>query len=320
MDLPPAYNEGKQATIFALGRRVKLFYTDQYVLPLPPGHFFPMAKYRLLRERVAELRLADGDDLCAPPAATDEELCLAHTAEYVARVTRGELTPDELRRIGFPWSPQMVERSRRSSGATISAAIESLNCGVAANLAGGTHHAFADCGEGYCVFNDVAVAARVLQSEQQIKRAVVIDCDAHQGNGTASIFADDPTVFTFSIHTACGFPKHKEKSDLDIALPEGADDDAYLAALEDGLQQALKESRAELAFYIAGADPFAGDRLGHMKLTKAGLAKRDRLVLSQSASRGLPVALAMGGGYARQIEDIVDIHAQTLSIAVEFCR
>jgi acetoin utilization deacetylase AcuC-like enzyme len=293
---------------------VKLFYTDQFELPLPAGHFFPMAKYRLLRERVAawEPRV----ELHIPEPATDQQLLLAHTADYVRRATHGELTVDEVRRIGFPWSPQMIERSRRSAGATIAAARSALDEGVAANLAGGTHHASASAGQGYCVFNDVAVAARVLQAEGAIERAIVIDCDAHQGNGTALIMADDPSVFTFSIHSAGSFPKLKATSDLDIPLPDGTGDEAYLAALGAGLQQALSGFQADFALYIAGADPYAGDRLGRLKLSKAGLAARDRLVLGFCCQRRLPVAIVMGGGYARDVADLVDIHAQTIEIAV----
>jgi acetoin utilization deacetylase AcuC-like enzyme len=207
---------------------VKAFYTDQFVLPLPEGHRFPMAKYSLLRRRVAESGLIAPDDLRVPHAATDEEILRAHSADYLRRVVEGRLTAAEVRRIGFPWSPAMAERSRRSNGATIEACRAALAEGAAVNLAGGTHHAFRDCGEGYCVFNDSAVAARAMQAEGRACRVVVLDCDVHQGNGTAAIFRDDPTVFTFSIHGAKNFPLRKEVSDLDVGLPDGCGDAEYL--------------------------------------------------------------------------------------------
>ncbi len=296
---------------------MKIFYTDHFVLPLPPEHRFPMQKYSLLRRRVAESGLIAPENMRVPHAATDEEITRAHTADYLRRVQHGELTPQEIRRIGFPWSPEMVERSRRSSGATIEACRAALAEGFAANLAGGTHHAFSDAGQGFCVFNDSAIAARAIQAEGRVKRVIIIDCDVHQGNGTASILADDPTIFTFSIHGAKNFPFHKGRSDLDIELEDGTDDLAYLAALEQGLQQALERAEAELAIYLAGADPFVEDRLGRLALSKAGLAQRDRLVFDYCQAEGLPVAIAMAGGYAPQVEDIVDIHFETIREAVE---
>lgn len=294
---------------------MKVFYTDQFVLPLPAGHRFPMAKYALLRERVATSGLFAPDEQCVPAAAADAELLRVHTAEYVGRVARGELTDKELRRIGFPWSPPMVERSRRSSGATIAAARAALIDGLAVNLAGGTHHAFADHGGGYCVFNDAAVAARAMQAEGRARRVVIIDCDVHQGDGTASIFRDDPGVFTFSIHGAKNYPFHKETSDLDVALPDDADDALYLAALREALPVVLDRAQADLAIYLAGADPYFDDTFGRMKLTKAGLLERDRFVLESCRAIGLPVAITMAGGYAKRVEDTVDIHWQTVRVA-----
>jgi acetoin utilization deacetylase AcuC-like enzyme len=296
---------------------VQLFYTDHFTLPLPDRHRFPMSKYRLLRERIVAEGIAAEDDMHVPPAASDQQLLLVHDADYLRRVIDGQLTPQQVRRIGFPWSAELVERSRRSTGATIAAARAALAAGVGINLAGGTHHASRDCGEGYCVFNDAACAARVLQSEGLIRRAVIIDCDVHQGNGTASIFSNDPTVFTFSIHGDRNFPLRKFPSDLDIALPDGTGDQQYLAALAGGLAQSLDRARADFAFYLAGADPFAGDRLGRLNLTKPGLAQRDRMVLSACRAAGLPVAVAMAGGYAHDIQDIVDIHTGTIRVAGE---
>jgi acetoin utilization deacetylase AcuC-like enzyme len=294
---------------------LKIFYTDQFVLPLPEGHRFPMRKYALLRERVFAAQLVPPQDLGVPHAATDEELLRVHDADYLQRVKTGTLGRQEIRRIGFPWSPEMVERSRRSVGATIEAGRAALRDGLAVNLAGGTHHAFRDHGEGYCVFNDAAVAARALQAEGRVRRVAIVDCDVHQGNGTAAIFADDPTAFTFSIHGAKNFPFHKETSDLDVVLDDGADDTAYLEALRQAVPLVLKEASPELVIYLAGADPFIGDTLGRMALTKAGLAQRDRYVLETCRAANLPVAITMAGGYARQVEDAVDIHFQTVQIA-----
>ncbi len=296
---------------------MKVFSTDHYVLPLPEGHRFPMAKYALLRQRVMASRLVKAEDLREPHAATDEEIGRAHAAEYLARVVAGALSESEVRRIGFPWSAQLVERSRRSSGATIEACRSALEEGVAVNLAGGTHHAFADVGEGFCVFNDSAVAARAMQAEGRARRVVVLDCDVHQGNGTASIFRADPTVFTFSIHGARNFPLRKEQSDLDVELPDGTGDVEYLEALGEGLWQAIHRARADLAIYLAGADPFEGDRLGRLKLSKAGLAERDRRVFRSCREAGLPVAVCMAGGYSPDVHDVVDIHFQTVAAAVE---
>ncbi len=254
--------------------------------------------------------------LTVPGTATIDQLCLVHEATYIDKVLTGTLSQREVRRIGFPWSPQLVERSRRSVGSTIAACRAALDAatngrsGVAVSLTGGTHHAFADHGEGFCVFNDVAVAARVVQSERRAERIVLIDCDVHQGNGTAALLAADPTVFTFSIHGAKNFPFHKEQSDLDVELSDGTGDAAYLAALDDALDYVLPAAQADLAIYLAGADPYEGDTLGRLALSKAGLAARDRLVFDRCHDWRLPVAVVMGGGYARHIEDTVDISSR----------
>ncbi len=292
-----------------------LYYADHFVLPLPPGHRFPMAKYARLRERLAACGEFREGDFRVPAAASDAELHRAHCPRYVARVREGGLSADELRRIGFPWSEAMAERSRRSAGATLAAARDALVQGWSANLAGGTHHAFRDRGEGFCVFNDAAVAARALQAEAGLARLAVIDCDVHQGNGTASIFRGDDSVFTFSIHGANNFPFAKEESDLDIELADGTGDDEYLRSLERGLDETLERSRPQLAIYLAGADPHEGDRLGRLSLTKEGLARRDAMVLGRLAARGVPVAIAMAGGYGRDLDDTVGIHAATILTA-----
>lgn len=294
---------------------MRLFYTGAFVLPLPAGHRFPMCKYALLRERLlASGEFGEGDFL-TPPAATDTELRRAHTADYVQRVASGEIGQAEMKRIGFPWSHEMVERSRRSAGATLAACRAALEDGCAANLAGGTHHAHADRGEGFCVFNDAAVAARAMQAEGRVERVAVIDCDVHQGNGTASILQGDDSIFTFSIHGARNFPFDKAKSDLDIELPDGTGDEDYLSALAAGLEQSLHHSRPQLVIYLAGADPYAGDRLGRLSLSMPGLAARDTMVFDACRAHGIPVAIAMAGGYAEPIEETVAIHAATILAA-----
>jgi acetoin utilization deacetylase AcuC-like enzyme len=297
---------------------LKLFYTDHFVLPLPENHRFPIQKYTLLRQHLTEARIVEPADLCIPEPATDEALVRVHERGYFGRVLRGELTAKEVRRIGLPWSPALVERSRRSCGATIQACREALRDGTAVNLAGGTHHAFPDRGEGYCVFNDSAVAVRALQAEGLARRCLIVDCDVHQGNGTAAIFQGDSSVFTFSIHGQKNFPFHKEQSDLDMPLEDGTDDETYLRALETGLKQALDAAGADLAIYIAGADPYRDDRYGRLNLSKAGLAERDQMVFEHCRNRALPVAVTMGGGYARRILDTVDIHFQTVATAARF--
>ena len=294
---------------------MKAFYCDHFVLPLPPDHRFPMRKYALLRERVIEAGFIAPEDLREPPPATDAELLRAHAAAYIEKVKHGELTGKEIRRMGFPWSPQLVERSRRSVGGTLSACRAALHDGVSANLAGGTHHAAADFGAGFCVFNDVAVAALAMRAEQRAARIVILDCDVHQGDGTAAILADVPEIFTFSIHGAHNFPFRKQQSDLDIELDNNTADDAYLDALQYGIDTALALANADLAIYVAGADPYSGDRLGKLAVSKAGLAARDQYVLAACCTRGIPVAVVMGGGYARNLDDLVDIHLQTLEIA-----
>ena len=301
-------------------RRMKAFYCDQFVLPLPPEHTFPMAKYGRLRERLVAEGLVSIDDLRVPAAAGWDDVARVHTGEYAGAVERGTLSREAVRRIGFPWSPEMVERSRRSVGGTIAAAGAALDEGAAANLAGGTHHAFADRGEGYCVFNDVAIAARRLQADGRVTRALVVDCDVHQGNGTAAIFRDDPSVFTFSIHGANNYPFRKETSDLDVTLPDGAADAEYLGALAPALDRALSGPPFDLAFYVAGADPYAGDRFGRLRLTIDGLLARDRLVFRRCRAAGLPVAVVMGGGYARDLDVIVTIHANTIRALAELTR
>lgn len=294
---------------------MRIFYHDHFVLPLPKTHRFPMAKYRLLRERLVAGGVVSPGQLHVAPGATDEELGRAHSAEYLARVTAGTLSAKEVRRIGFPWSPGLVERSRRSVGSTIAAARSAIDGEVGVNLAGGTHHAHWDWGQGYCVFNDAVVAARAVQAEHLARRVAVIDCDVHQGNGTAAIAAGDDTIFTYSIHGAKNFPFHKCPGDLDIGLADGTGDDAYLDALEHSLWRVFHVGRPDLVIYLAGADPFVGDRLGRLALTKAGLKARDQMVMAACAAAGVPFAVAMAGGYGKDVADTVAIHAETVQLA-----
>ena len=270
----------------------------------------------LLRRRL-EQHAAAGMPLefIEPHAATDDELLRVHARGYLGRVMAGTLSRDEVRRIGFPWSRELVERSLRSTGAAVDAAAAALEDGIAASLAGGTHHAGTDWGEGFCVFNDTAVAAREMQARGSVERVLILDCDVHQGNGTAEIFATDPTVFTMSMHGARNFPLRKYPSSLDVALEDGAGDDEYLRALATALAESFDRARADIVLYIAGADPYEGDRLGRLGLTKAGLLERDRMVLAAATTAATPVAIVCGGGYCQDLEAIVDIHAATMLLA-----
>jgi acetoin utilization deacetylase AcuC-like enzyme len=302
---------------------MKAYFSDHYVLPLPEGHRFPMRKYWLLRERVAaELTEID---LCEPLSATDGQLALVHDPDYVWRVASNQLQPSEIREIGFPWSEAMVERSRRSAGATIAACRAAFETGVSASLAGGTHHASIARGSGFCVFNDTAVAARLMQTEQHRLAprpliVAIVDLDVHQGNGTAEIFANDETVYTFSIHGEGNFPFRKAKSDLDVGLPDGTGDAPYLNALSKALEYGVASVSPGLIIYLAGADVHEGDRLGRLNLTKEGIASRDAMVLNWAAERKIPVAVVMAGGYGRDIHDTVDVHLNTVRTALGVWR
>jgi acetoin utilization deacetylase AcuC-like enzyme len=296
---------------------VKAYTSDHFVLPLPAGHRFPMAKYSRLRERVRE-ELPDVR-LVEPEAATSGQLALAHAPEYIERVLSGQLDPAEVRAIGFPWSTAMVERSRRSAGATIGACRTAAIEGIAVNLAGGTHHAQHDRGAGYCVFNDAAIAARVIQSDfaagRRQTRVAIVDLDVHQGDGTAQILAGDATVFTLSLHGARNFPFRKQVGDLDVALPDGTVDAAYLAALDAALVELQRRFEPQFIIYLAGADAHEDDRLGKLALTMDGMAARDQRVLELAEQLDVPLAIAMAGGYGREIETTVAIHLQTVRAA-----
>ncbi|WP_423193302.1 histone deacetylase [Cupriavidus sp. H18C2] len=295
---------------------MQAFYADHFVLPLPPGHRFPMRKYSMLRDAV--VHDVPGLVLHEAPRADDAALALAHTADYIADISSGQLDAARQREIGFPWSAEMVERSRRSAGATIAACRTALAEGVAVNLAGGPHHAYADKGGGFCVFNDAAIAARQLQRDGNVRRVAVIDLDVHQGNGTASILRDDPTVFTLSLHGEKNYPFRKEASDLDVGLPDGCDDDGYAAALAGALDTLRARFAPDLLIYLAGADPHEDDRLGRLRLTMAGLARRDTMVFDFALSQRLPIAVAMAGGYGNQIENTVAVHRQTVMLAAGY--
>ncbi|MEM7311538.1 MAG: histone deacetylase [Planctomycetota bacterium] len=301
---------------------MKLYYTDHFELPLPDGHRFPMDKYRMLRERVIATNSEfDPDDqpyeLLVPDSANDEQLLRAHTAEYLRRVCSGDLTELDVKRIGFPWSPELVVRSRYSTGATVCAAHTAMKERIAANLAGGTHHAFAETAAGYCVFNDTVVAARELQAIGAVSQVLIVDCDVHQGNGTAEICQGDDSIFTLSLHGERNYPFKKTESDLDVALADRTDDEQYLKSLRESLKlaESLMKASPEFVFYIAGADPYLGDRLGRLSLTRQGLRLRDRVVCEFCVERRIPMAISMGGGYANEFEDIVDIHFGTIEVA-----
>ena len=299
---------------------MKAFYSDHFVLPLPEGHRFPMAKYSMLRERIARELL--GVQLMEAPAATEGELALAHSPDYVWAVKSGSLSPQAQREIGFPWTPAMAERSVRSAGASIAAGRVAMREGIAGNLAGGTHHASANQGGGFCVFNDIAVTARVLQMEQfratkQNLQVLVIDLDVHQGNGTAAIFATDPSVFTLSLHGEKNFPFRKVNSDLDVGLPDGCSDEAYSMALENALAQVLQRFQPQFVIYLAGADAHEGDRLGRLKLTEAGMKQRDLQVFDWVRALGLPMLICMGGGYGHDLTQTVQVQMNTWQLAMD---
>lgn len=304
---------------------MRAFYSDQFVLPLPQGHRFPMAKYRLLRDRLTD-ELQQVTLEVAPPAS-DGELALVHTPSYIQAVAQGTLSESQQKEIGFPWTPAMVERSRRSAGATVMAARTALfeGQGIAANLAGGTHHAYADKGSGFCVFNDAAVATRLMQAEwgrvhKQPLQVAIIDLDVHQGNGTARIFERDDQVFTLSMHGARNFPFDKETSDLDVELADGCDDASYLEALEHALAELEARFNPGLVIYLAGADPHEGDRLGRLSLSFDGLEARDRRVFDWAWSRRIPLAFSMAGGYGRDMADTVQAQVNTYRVAYAYWR
>ena len=294
---------------------VRVFHSDHHVVPLPPGHRFPMGKYRLIREALLASGVLRADELIPAEPADPRVLLHVHTARWVEAVLENRLTEAEERRLGFPWSPELVVRSLASVGGTCAAAVRALDDGIGGNLAGGTHHAFPDHGEGYCVFNDIAVSIRALQAAGTIRRALVVDLDVHQGNGTAAVFEGDPEVFTFSMHGERNFPFRKQRSSLDIGLSDGAGDEVYLDTLARHLPLVLEASRPEILYYQAGVDALEEDTLGRLSLSHAGLEARDAFVLEAARRSGIPVVVTLGGGYARPLEASVRAHIGTYRAA-----
>ncbi len=294
---------------------MRVFHSDHHLVPLPPGHRFPMGKYRLLREALLASGVLPAEELVPAEPVHVEALLRVHTPRWVRAMLENRLTEAEQRRLGFPWSRELVVRSRAAVGGTCAAAERALAEGIGGNLAGGTHHAFPDHGEGYCLFNDIAVSIRALQAAGSIGRALVVDLDVHQGNGTAAIFEGDAGVFTFSMHGERNFPFRKQRSSLDIGLPDGAGDEVYLDVLARHLPRVLEAARPDLLYYQAGVDPLAEDTLGRLSLTHAGLEARDTYVLEAARGSGVPVVVTLGGGYARPLEATVRAHIGTYRAA-----
>ncbi|HUF03682.1 MAG TPA: histone deacetylase [Aridibacter sp.] len=292
-------------------RRPRIFYSPDYYADIGEGHVFPIKKFELARDILIAEGTVDPSQVTAPEEAAVDDVLRVHTRDYVTRLRSGELTKLEIRRLGLPWSRALVRRSFLAVSGTINAAAEALRTGVGSNLAGGTHHAFPDRGEGFCVLNDVAVAVEKLRAEARHKRFLIVDLDVHQGNGTAFIYKDDPDVFTLSVHGQKNYPLYKEVSNLDIELADGTSDSEYLSILEEALSRVLHHD-PDLIFYLAGADPYENDKLGRLSLTKSGLRERDQMVLEAAKEAGIPVATTMSGGYAKDITDTVDIHCNTI--------
>ncbi|MBZ5515504.1 MAG: histone deacetylase [Acidobacteriia bacterium] len=298
---------------------MKIIYSDDYDLNLG-NHVFPSIKYRLIKERLLRDGVARAEDLVEPEPASDDDVALVHDRDYIRKLQTGKLSYLEIMRLEIPYSRELIRAVWLSAGGSILAGRLALADGAAVNLGGGFHHAYPDHGEGFCVLNDVAIAIRALQKDKTIQRAMTVDVDVHQGNGTAAIFGGDPSVFTLSIHQLNNYPHPKPPSSLDINLPDGVDDDGYLAVLGEGLEKSLAEFQPELLLYVAGADPYREDQLGGLRLTVEGLEKRDRLVFEQARAKKIPVAVTLAGGYARHVEDTVTIHSNTVRVAKEFAR
>ncbi|MBC7912129.1 MAG: histone deacetylase [Pyrinomonadaceae bacterium] len=298
---------------------LRVSYTPRYYADIGEGHVFPIRKFELVRDRLLSEGTLRAAEIIEPQPASLADVLLVHTEDYVTRLRAGLLTPRELRRLGLPWSKALVRRSFLASGGTLNAARAALESGIGSNLAGGTHHAFADRGEGFCVLNDVAIAIRALRRDRLITRAAIVDCDVHQGNGTATIFAGDESVFTFSMHGAKNYPLFKARSTLDVELPDGTGDEAYLETLAQHLPRVFAH-KPDIIFYLGGADPYVGDKLGRLSLTIEGLQARDAFVLEQCRAKGIPVATVMSGGYAADINDTVEIHCNTIRAAQDILR
>ncbi len=298
---------------------MKVVYSDQYDLNLGK-HVFPSIKYRLIKEKLLDDQIFSARDVVAPPAASVDDIALVHDREYIGKLQSGKLTYMEILRLEIPYSPELVRAVWLAAGGSILAGQLAIERGVAANIGGGFHHAYPDHGEGFCVLNDFAIAIRRLQKDKAIKHAMTVDCDVHHGNGTAAIFAKDPSVFTLSIHQENNYPFPKPPSSLDINLRDRVEDDEYIEELEKGLDHALGQFNPDLIFYVAGADPYREDQLGGLRLTIDGLERRDRMVFDKAKSMNIPVAIVLAGGYARRVEDTVQIHANTIRIGKEFAK
>lgn len=296
---------------------MQAFHSNKYVIALPDDHKFPIIKYAKTRQRLVGEGTLVENNIHEPALANREEILLVHTADYHDRFIAGELTEREVRRLGLPWSESLVRRSRYAVAGTMAAAHQALKDGASANLGGGTHHAFADHGEGFCVFNDIAIAINLLRAEGAIHRAAIIDCDVHQGNGTAAIFADEPEVFTLSLHGEKNYPLIKQQSTIDVAFADGTQDDEYLNLLEANLAPVFERFRPDIVFYQAGVDPLREDRLGRLALTHEGLLRRDAMVFKACQSRALPCVITLGGGYGKDVEDTVEAHCNTIRAACE---
>jgi acetoin utilization deacetylase AcuC-like enzyme len=290
---------------------MRVFYTPRYYAEIGDTHIFPIRKFEMVRNQLLAEGTLQENEIHEPLPAAIDDLLLVHTEDYVTRLCAGTLTGKEIRRLGLPWSESLVRRSFYAVGGSIAAAFHSLGDGYCSNLAGGTHHSFADRGEGFCVFNDVAVAIRTLRSKGLIQRAAIVDCDVHQGNGTATIFAGDPLTFTLSMHGANNYPLVKAQSSLDIELPDGTQDHYYLVLLDESLDRVFQHE-PDMVFYLAGADPFAGDKLGKLSMSIKGLRHRDELVLRKCFEREIPVVTVMSGGYGKEITDTIEIHCNTI--------
>ena len=295
---------------------MRIFYTPRYYAKIGQGHIFPIRKFELVREKLLAEGTLRPDEVFEPEPASLDDVLLVHTEDYVSRLCNGELTPKEIRRLGLPWSESLVRRSFYAVGGTLAATSASLADGYSSNLAGGTHHAFADRGEGFCVLNDVAIAIRAIRARKLIQRAGIVDCDVHQGNGTATIFNGDADTFTFSMHGANNYPLFKATSTLDVELRDGTSDAEYLETLATHLPRVF-ESDPEIIFYLAGADPYEQDKLGRLALTIDGLRERDACVLRECYEREVPIVTVMSGGYGKDIDDTLEIHCNTIRMVKE---
>ena len=298
---------------------MKVVYSDQYDLNLG-NHVFPSSKYRLIKERLLQENVIRPEDIVEPSPATDDDVSLVHDRDYIRKLRNAKLSYVEILRMEVPYSPELVQAVWLSAGGSILAGRIALEKGIGVNIGGGFHHAFPDHGEGFCVIHDVAIAIRRLQKDRLIERAMTVDCDVHQGNGTAAIFGGDETVYTISLHQENNYPYPKPPSDLDVNLHNGVQDTEYLAALEDSLDKAFSDFEPQMVFYLAGADPYREDQLGGLKLTLQGLEHRDRMVFQKTRARNIPVVVTFAGGYARHVADTVRIHSTTVKVAAEFAN